>query len=114
MKQFFFPLTILSLLLFAACSQHSTPVTVVPKVNYTADVFPLIQSKCSPCHLPSKGGFKANFEDFTNAQKFGTAMLSRIQMDPSVRGFMPFKNTKLTAEEINVFKNWVRDGLLEK
>ena len=114
MKKFFLPVSLLIFLIFAACSHKSTPTVAVTKVNYTTDVLPMIQSKCTPCHLPSKGGFKANFENYINAQLFGTAMVTRIELDPSARGFMPFKNSKLTVDEINVFKNWVRDGLMEK
>ena len=71
--------------------------------------------KCSPCHLPSKGGFKTNFETYTSAAKYGAEMIVRIEHNPGERGFMPFKSpNKLTAEEIAVFKKWVSDGLVEK
>ena len=113
MKQIISLLSLSVLILLAACYQKIIPAAV-PKVTYGSDVQQLIQLKCSPCHLPSKGGFKQSFENFANAQKFATAMVTRIELDPTARGFMPFKNAKLSADEINVFKNWVRDGLLEK
>jgi hypothetical protein len=75
---------------------------------------PLLQSKCSPCHLPSKGGFKANFENYESAKKYGADILARVQLNPADRGFMPFKHDKLSAEEIVIIKKWNEQGLLEK
>lgn len=114
MKKNFTPFLTVALLFFAACSNKSTPVAAVPKISYTANVLPLIQSKCAPCHLPSKGGFKQNFENYDNAQKYASAMVTRVELDSTARGYMPFKKAKLGPEEINIFRNWVRDGLLEK
>lgn len=109
-------LTCMVVLLFAACSKKSTSgksVKEEPTV-YAANVLPLIQVKCTPCHLPSKGGFKADFENYTSAIKYGTDMLTRIQLNPGERGFMPFKHEKLSADEITIFKKWVAGGMLEK
>ena len=108
-------------LLFAACAKKTSPGKTAsepakPKAStYTTDLMPLIQMKCAPCHLPSKGGNKANFETYAGAQKFGAEMVARIEKNPGERGFMPFKgNAKLSADEIAVFKKWVSDGMLEK
>lgn len=118
MKNKILSITLVAVLLFAACSKKSNPGhskrhKVIP-TNYTVDILPLIQLKCSPCHTPSKGGNKANFENYTIAVKSAADILIRIQLTPGVRGFMPFKHDKLTEEEIGVFKKWVADGLLEK
>ena len=124
MKKFILPVTVLGIIIFAACSPKATPAktettTVTPRkpnaTTYTGAVQSLIQAKCTPCHLPSKGGNKANFETYATAQKFGEAMVKRIEMEPGTRGFMPFRSpTKLSAEDIAVFKKWVSDGSLEK
>lgn len=115
MKKTFFVLTVMGLIVFAACSKKNNPgKTKVVAATYTTDVLPLIQSKCSPCHLPSKGGRKASFETYESAKKFAADMVTRIKLNPGDRGFMPFKNPKLPAEEIAVFEKWVNDGLLEK
>jgi hypothetical protein len=119
MKKIFTILTLISITLFVACSKKSNPgksVTEAPKekaTTYTADIVPLLQAKCTPCHLPSKGGFKADFENYASAKKYGADMLTRVQLNPGERGFMPFKHTKLPEEEIAVFKKWVEQGLLE-
>ena len=122
MKKFILPLTVLGILVFAACSQKATPAKTEtpppPKyiaTTYMADVQSLIQAKCAPCHLPSKGGNKASFENFTGAQKYGADMVARIELTPGTRGFMPFRAAaRLSDDEIAVFKKWVKDGLLEK
>lgn len=121
MKNNFLPLAFIAVVIFAACSKKSTPgkseTAIPPKpvaTTYAGNVQALIQSKCTPCHIPSKGGFKTNFDDYTSAVKFATAMVERIEKNPGDRGFMPFKNPKLAPEEIAVFKKWVSDGSLEK
>ena len=83
------------------------------RTNYTADILPLLQAKCTPCHLPSKGGFKANFENYNDAQKYGPQMPARIKLYPGDKGFMPFKHAKLSEAEITVFEKWVKEGLTE-
>ncbi len=121
MKNIYLSVTVFVVLVFAACSKKISPAKTVsepPKIimtTYAVDILPLIQMKCSPCHLPSKGGNKPNFENYISAQKSGAEMVSRIERNPGERGFMPFRQpTKLTVEEIAVFKKWLSDGLLEK
>ena len=121
MKKIFFAITFFAILLFAACAKKTSPAKTTaepPKAKattYVGAVQSLIQMKCAPCHLPSKGGNKASFEDYASAQKFAAEMVTRIEKNPAERGFMPFKNpNKLSADEIAVFKKWVSDGALEK
>ncbi len=115
MKRISFVLLWITVVIFAACSKKSNPAkVVVPKTSYSVDIVPLVQAKCTPCHLPTKAGRITNFENFENTKKYSEAILTRIQLNPGERGFMPFKQAKLTAEEIAIFKKWVDDGLLEK
>jgi len=116
MKKISLVLTVIIVALFAACSQKNS-ASKTPKViptTYTTDMMPLIQAKCSPCHVPSKGGNKASFENYESAKKYSGDMLARVQLVPGQRGFMPMKHEKLTAEEIVVIKKWIDQGLLEK
>ena len=98
---------------FAACTKKASPAKIIP-TTYTVDILPLIQSKCTPCHLPSKGGFKADFENYESAKKYGAEMLDRVMIAPGQRGFMPFKHEKLADTEIALIKKWIDGGLLEK
>lgn len=121
MKKILIGSTVLGIMIFAACSQKVTPTTTTPveppkpmATTFMGEVQPLIQAKCTPCHLPSKGGFKANFETYESAKKYGPDMIVRIEKMPTDKGFMPFKHDKLTVDEIDVFKKWVADGMMEK
>ena len=78
------------------------------------DIVPLLQAKCLPCHLPSGGGRKADFENYESAKKYAIAMLDRVMIAPGGRGFMPFKGEKLPETEIAFLKKWMDQGLLEK
>ena len=119
MKKSIVLLTLMVVVLIAACSKKSTSAKSVaekPKPTvYTANVLPVLQMNCTPCHFPSKGGFKADFENYGSAVKFGPDMLIRIQLNPGERDFMPFKGTtKLAADDIAIIKKWVDEGMLEK
>ena len=113
MKQLSFILILIAITVFAACTIKASPAKIIP-TTYTADVLPLIQAKCTPCHLPSKGGFKANFENYESAKKYGAEMYDRVTIAPGQRGFMPFKHEKLADAEIALIKKWNDQGLLEK
>ena len=119
MKKVFITCIVSAVIIFVACSPKANPTTTpeTPKVKattYIDAVQPLIQVKCAPCHLPSKGGRKADFETYGAAMKYGADMVARVQLNPTDRGFMPFKGAKLSDDEIGVLKKWVADGLLEK
>lgn len=119
MKKTIALLTFMVVVLIAACSKKSTSAKSVAEkpiaTVYTTNVLPVLQMHCTPCHFPTKGGFKANFENYESAVKFGPDMLIRIQLNPGERGFMPFKGTtKLAAEDIAIIKKWVDEGMLEK
>lgn len=120
MKKVFAFLFISAVILLAACAKKQTATASTASTNatsattYTAEVLPLIQSKCSPCHLPSKGGNKTNFEDYETTKKHAADIVRRIQMEPGQRGFMPAKHDKLSADEIAVFKKWLDGNAAEK
>ncbi len=128
MKKIFIGCTVLAVIMYAACSPKTNPSTTVtppppvvvkeiPKraaTNYVDSIMPLIQANCTPCHLPSKGGNKANFENYASAKLYGLDMSVRVQLNPGDKGFMPFKHAKLSDADIAVFKRWVSYGLEEK
>ena len=113
MKKALFILTLAAVTFFIACSKKASPAKV-KLTTYTVDIAPLLQAKCAPCHMPSKNGRKADFENYESAKRHATQMLDRVLMDPGQRGFMPFKNEKLPETEIALIKKWIDQGLLEK
>ena len=48
----------------AACSKKTTPTTETkeaydgPQISYAADVAPIVERSCAPCHFPEKRGKK--------------------------------------------------------
>ncbi|MBP6023089.1 c-type cytochrome [Ferruginibacter sp.] len=124
MKKILIIVTTLSIVFFGACSKKANPTktdgtTVETPAKPAATVYnsavqSLIQAKCTPCHIPSKGGFKANLDGYDLSKKYIADIIARIEKNPGDKGFMPFKNPKLSAEEIGVFKKWLAEGLLEK
>ena len=113
MKQVSFILIMTVITVFAACTKKASPAKIIP-TTYTADIFSLVQAKCAPCHLPSQGGNKANFENYESAKKYAAEMLDRVMIPPGQRGFMPKNHDKLADTEISLIKKWIDQGLLEK
>lgn len=113
MKKNLFLLTLLGVVIFGACTKKASPAKV-RLMTYTSDIAPLMQAKCGPCHLPSKGGNKDNFENYENAKAHGAEMLERVTKNPEERGFMPKMNPKLSEAEITVIRKWIDAGMLEK
>lgn len=103
-------------LVFANCnSAKKATAAEVPKSNYATNVSTVIMNSCSPCHIPAKGGNKKAYDNFANVKTDIDEIIKRIQLNPTDRGFMPFKKAaKLSDSTIMVFKKWRDDGLLEK
>ena len=100
-------------LLLQFCSTAKKAQKEIPKITYTSDVAPVITAHCSPCHIPPKGNKEA-LHTFEAAKKNIDESIRRIQLNPTDRGFMPFKHPKLPDYTIQVFVKWKADGLLEK
>ena len=84
------------------------------KKNYQTDMKALVAANCSPCHIPAYGGNKRPFDNYANLKTDIDGIISRISMQPTDRGFMPFKRGRLSDSTIMVFKQWKADGLLEQ
>ena len=95
-------------------AKKATSSVPVPKLNYEANLQTVIESNCSPCHFPAKGGNKEPFDSYDKVKVNIDHMIQRIELNPAEKGFMPFKHSKLSDSTIAVFKQWRTDGLLEK
>jgi hypothetical protein len=82
--------------------------------TYETNLQPLIVANCTPCHIPAKGGNKRPYDNYANVKSDIDEIIRRIELNPTDRGFMPFKHAKLSDSTINVFKQWRTDGLVEK
>ena len=121
MKKFSTLVLITALVIIVSCSKKTTPtqdkatatVPEKPATTYVANIKSLIETKCSPCHIPSGGGRKAALDNYGAAKTYIDEIITRIKLNPADRGFMPFKHEKLSQEEIAVFVNWKDGGLKE-
>src|SRR5690349_7883289 len=100
---------LLSVVTFQYCSSSKKAKKTPEKINYTANVQPIISASCSPCHIPP-GGNKKALNTYDAAKTNIDDILARIQKNPGERGFMPFKHAKLSDSTIQVFVQWKNDG----
>lgn len=110
-------LCLITVVFIYACSRKTSPAKTAEvkkaTVTYTANIKLMIESKCVPCHIPAKGGFKTSFDNYVSAKKYIDEMIRRTQLAQTEKDYMPFKFKPLTAEEVNVFKKWKEEGLAE-
>jgi len=96
-----------------AAKAEAKAAAAAPKTTYT-NVSTVIAGSCGPCHIPSKGGNKKAYDNYANVKADIDDIIRRIELNPTDRGFMPFKKTeKLPADVIAVFKKFKEDGALE-
>ena len=97
-----------------AAKEAAEAAAAVPKTTYTANLSTVIAGNCTPCHIPSKGGNKKPYDNYANVKADIDSIIRRIELNPTDRGFMPFKKTeKLPADVIAIFKKFREDGALE-
>ncbi|HTH29801.1 MAG TPA: c-type cytochrome domain-containing protein, partial [Lacibacter sp.] len=93
------------------------------KINFSADVKPILNKKCISCHggVKKQAGFSFLFREealaVTESGKpaiipgdpDGSEMIRRITIsDPEER--MPYKHDPLSKEEISILKKWIKQG----
>lgn len=96
-----------------AAKKAEAEKAAVPKATYAATLAPVIANSCSPCHITGKGN-KKPYDNYTNVKADIDEIIRRINLNPTDRGFMPFKRaTKLAADTIAIFQKFKVDGALE-
>lgn len=93
------------------------------KVDFSADVKPILNKKCITCHggVKAKAGFSVLFREDALAKTEsgkpaiipgdpdGSEMIRRISSnDPEER--MPYKHEALSKQEISILKRWIKQG----
>lgn len=101
---------------FTNCGSTQKVTTVpAPKSTWESNLQTVVMANCSPCHIPGNGGRKRAYDNFANVKTDIDEIIRRIELNPSDKGFMPFRKTeKLSDSVINVFKQWKADGMIEK
>ena len=96
------------------CNPSRRAAKKIPKTMYEDQLQLVIAANCTPCHFPAKGGNKKPLDNYANVKVNIDDIIHRISLNPTEKGFMPNKKSKLNDSTITVFKKWVADGLLEK
>jgi len=112
MKKICILLLLIAPLVFQFCSSSKKNTAKIPKLTYAANVKPLMEMNCTPCHFPPKGNKKA-YDNYLAVKTDIDPILERVNKNPGERGFMPFRHPKLSDSSINVLVQWKKDGLLE-
>jgi hypothetical protein len=106
-------LIVASVTVFSYCSA-SKKAAKVPLLTYEANIQQMVTEKCSPCHIPAKGGNKLALDNFEAVKANIDPIIERIGKMPGEKGFMPFKRPKMSDSAINVIKQWKVDVMLDK
>jgi hypothetical protein len=106
-------LLVFSVFVFSYCNsaKKATATTSKSTVFYETDIRSLVEAKCSPCHIPAKGGRKESLDTYDAVKKNIDDVIRRIEMNPGDPGFMPFKHPKLSEAEIKTFRTWREEGM---
>jgi nitrate/TMAO reductase-like tetraheme cytochrome c subunit len=112
-KIFILASLIATAIVFYNC-HSSKKIAAVPKLTYDLNLKAVIEANCAPCHIAGKGN-KKPYDNYANVKTDIDEMIRRIGLNPTDKGFMPFKKAaKLDSSIVAVFKQWRTDGLLEK
>jgi hypothetical protein len=118
-----FPIVLACLL--SVVSLHRAAGAVPPpdaaKVGYTADIAPIVREHCAGCHQPSVKQGELSLITYEALMEGGARGKVVVPGQPDhslVIGYlagtekpqMPFGQPPLTAEQIELFRRWIRDG----
>lgn len=88
-------------------------VNVRAPITFNADIQPLLQSRCSPCHVAG-GSQPTNWTVYNTSKLSIDNIINRVQRTQGSAGFMPQGGQPLSATDINKLQQWKLDGLKEQ
>ena len=114
-KYLAFGILILTSMILSYCSSSKRATASAPaKLTFATDMKNVVETNCTPCHIPAKGGNKKAYDNYANLKSDIDEVIRRIELNPGDKGFMPFRKAhKLPDSTIAVFKQWKTDGLME-
>ena len=113
MKKIFVLTSLIAIAIVFYNCHSSKKAAATPKLTYNANLKTVIETNCSPCHIAGKGN-KKPYDNYANVKTDIDEIIRRIELNPTDRGFMPFKHAKLSDSTINVFRQFKADGAMEK
>lgn len=89
----------------------------VPKeksLSFNADILPIMQTSCTPCHFPPEGR-KKPLENYAHVKENIKDIIARVKLPKDNAQFMPFKNKKLALNDslIAVLEKWEKQNMPE-
>jgi hypothetical protein len=110
MKKLFIPvLFFATVIIFEFCSSSKKANKSVPQITYSTNVQSTIAGNCSPCHVGANAK-SGHLDSYDAAKSHIDDIVKRIQLNPTDKGFMPFKHPKLPDSTIQVFVKWKDAG----
>jgi hypothetical protein len=108
MKKVLVPaLFLATLVIFQFCSS-SKKAQKAPKITYSNKVQSVIAGSCSPCHVGNARS--GHLDSYDSAKAHINDIVRRIQLNPTDRGFMPSRRSKLPDSTIQFFVAWQNAG----
>ena len=113
----------LALSLMPAVSAAELPPAVDRQVDFTRDIKPLLDGRCSRCHArgQSKGGFRIETRETilkggesgpaVVEGKSGESYLIELVAAVDSQNVMPVEGDRLTATEVGMLRKWIDQGL---
>jgi len=117
------PFVVIMSVLFIGCIDFGNgkkplqPVAPAPAPTWSADVSPLFNKRCTPCHISqSQAGLNlSTYQSATSNERIikpgspdNSDLVKRIE--GSIQPSMPYDGTSLSAEQIKLIRDWIADG----
>jgi hypothetical protein len=113
MKKLLMPvLFFATVVIFEFCSGSKKAQKSVPIMTYSANVQSVVTGSCSPCHIGA-GAKQKKLDSYDAVKTNIDEILRRVQLNPTDKGFMPFKHPKLSDSTIQVLVSWKQAGMLQ-
>ncbi|WP_035669521.1 hypothetical protein [Flavobacterium sp. 83] len=96
-------------------TKKGTEYTAVQKeLSYNKDIKPIIETSCTPCHIPPQGR-KEPLENYIHVKENIGAIIDRVKLPQEDRKFMPPRNKKpaLNDSLIAVLVKWQQQNMPE-
>lgn len=102
-------------------SPADPPATVVSGVSFSGDILPILKSRCANCHGGKKtedGLDLTSYEALMAGSENGPVLSAgdaenSVLIQSLLEGKMPKRGVKLTAEQVQLFVEWVEAGALK-
>ena len=121
-KVFKLSILLFSIYLLSACKYDKIRIEPEIIVNsnlcdsipstFSNDILPLLQNKCTPCHVDgsSDGGY--SFDNYTGIEPNKDKILSSVKHEQGSQN-MPQGSDKLSDQDISKIECWILNGALD-